>query len=181
MLQLYTANSLYVFNQFKWWSGSFRLHQVFPILTVQICFVFFPKLNRPRLQKGRKIPACCSLLLRKCKLLTCTPFTGYRWRNIHPKTIVIFFFSLQEITRQKLPFLWTCSNSVLASGDFCRLLITFANSFDPDQDRQNVGPDLDPNCLTLWWYSRKNFDNVNFEKNQQTTKRACKITYHVKS
>ena len=30
----------------------------------------------------------------------------------------------------------------------CRLLITFANSLDPDQDRQNVGPDLDPNYLT---------------------------------
>ena len=28
-------------------------------------------------------------------------------------------------------------------GDFCRLLITFANSLEPDQDRQNVGPDLD--------------------------------------
>ena len=25
------------------------------------------------------------------------------------------------------------------------LLITFANSLDPDQDQQNVGPDLDPN------------------------------------
>ena len=32
---------------------------------------------------------------------------------------------------------------------FCRLLITFANSLDPDQDRQNVGPDLDPSRLTL--------------------------------
>ena len=41
------------------------------------------------------------------------------------------------------------SNWFLASGDF-RLLITFANSLDPDQDRQNVGPDLDPNFLTLW-------------------------------
>ena len=30
-----------------------------------------------------------------------------------------------------------------------RLLITFANSLDPDQARQNVGPDLNPNCLTL--------------------------------
>ena len=40
-------------------------------------------------------------------------------------------------------------NTFLASGDFCRLLITFANSLDPDQARQNVGPDLDPNCLTL--------------------------------
>ena len=40
-------------------------------------------------------------------------------------------------------------NSFPASGDFCRLLITFANSLDPDQARQNVGPDRDPNCLTL--------------------------------
>ena len=30
---------------------------------------------------------------------------------------------------------------------FCRLLTTFANSLDTDQDRQNVGPDLDQNCL----------------------------------
>ena len=40
-------------------------------------------------------------------------------------------------------------NSFPAGGDFCRLLITFANSLDPDQARQNVRPDLDPNCLTL--------------------------------
>ena len=26
--------------------------------------------------------------------------------------------------------------------------ITFANSLDPDQAQQNVGPDLNPNCLT---------------------------------
>ena len=31
----------------------------------------------------------------------------------------------------------------------CRLLKTFANSLDQDQDRQIVGPDLDPNYLTL--------------------------------
>ena len=31
----------------------------------------------------------------------------------------------------------------------CRLLTTFANSLDPDQARQDVGPDLDPNYLTL--------------------------------
>ena len=39
-------------------------------------------------------------------------------------------------------------NAFPATGDFCRLLITFANSLDPDQARQNVGSDLDPNCLT---------------------------------
>ena len=35
------------------------------------------------------------------------------------------------------------------SFDFCRLLITFANGLDSDQDQQNVGPDLDPNPLRL--------------------------------
>ena len=40
-------------------------------------------------------------------------------------------------------------NSLAASGNCCRLLIVFANSFDPDQDRQNVGLNFDLNCLTL--------------------------------
>ena len=33
--------------------------------------------------------------------------------------------------------------------NFCRPLITLENSLDPDQDRQNVSPDLDLNWLTL--------------------------------
>ena len=40
-------------------------------------------------------------------------------------------------------------NSLLASSEFCRLLITFTDSLDSDQDRQNVCPDLDQNHLTL--------------------------------
>ena len=36
-------------------------------------------------------------------------------------------------------------NSFLASGDFYRQPITFANSLNPDQDGPYVGPDLDPN------------------------------------
>ena len=40
-------------------------------------------------------------------------------------------------------------NSFLASGNFCRLLITVANSLDPDQDRHFVGPDLDPSGVIL--------------------------------
>ena len=32
------------------------------------------------------------------------------------------------------------------------LLITFANSLDPDQARQKVRPDLDLNFLTPEWY-----------------------------
>ena len=37
------------------------------------------------------------------------------------------------------------SNCLPARDDFFCLLITFANSLDPDQARQNVGPDLDSN------------------------------------
>ena len=33
--------------------------------------------------------------------------------------------------------------------NWCHLLMTFANSLYQDQARQNVGPDLDPNCFTL--------------------------------
>ena len=40
-------------------------------------------------------------------------------------------------------------NSFLATGVFCHLLITFANSLDPDQDRYSVCPDLNSNSLTL--------------------------------
>ena len=47
----------------------------------------------------------------------------------------------------------------------------FANSLDPDQVQQNVGPDLELNCLTLCWYFlKKNSKEVDFEKkisNQQ--------------
>ena len=32
---------------------------------------------------------------------------------------------------------------------FYLLVITFANSLEPDQARHYVGPDLAPNCLTL--------------------------------
>ena len=43
-------------------------------------------------------------------------------------------------------------DSFPAGGDFCRLLITFANSLDTVQA---VGPNLDSNCLTVSWYSWK--------------------------
>ena len=74
-------------------------------------------------------------------------------------------------------------NSLLASGDFCCLLITFENSLDPDKARHFVGPDLDPTCLTLWWYSWKNFvfENLNFQKKSTDYKKACKITQHATS
>ena len=40
-------------------------------------------------------------------------------------------------------------NSLLAGGDFNRLMMAFANSLESDEDRQNVRPDLNQNSLTL--------------------------------
>ena len=45
-------------------------------------------------------------------------------------------------------FLGFLTHSFLVSGNFCNLLITFANSLFPDQYRQNDGPDLDTDPLT---------------------------------
>ena len=65
-----------------------------------------------------------------------------------PLSMEIIFIKIPDLFSLLLAHLIKL-NSFLASDDFCHLLITFANSLDPDQDRQNVGPDLDPNCLTL--------------------------------
>ena len=51
----------------------------------------------------------------------------------------------------------TFALSLLAA--ICHLLITFAYSLDPDQDQQNVGPDLDPNRLTLSVDENKSLEN----------------------
>ena len=40
-------------------------------------------------------------------------------------------------------------NSFLASGNFLSSADDFANNLDPDQDQQNISPDLDPSSLTL--------------------------------
>ena len=49
-----------------------------------------------------------------------------------------------------------------ANGYFCHLMITFANSLDPDQDRQNVSPDLET-VGTLIVFMKESFERVNFE------------------
>ena len=43
--------------------------------------------------------------------------------------------------------------SLPACVKFYHLLKTFASSLDPDQAQQNVGPELDQNCLSLLLYS----------------------------
>ena len=58
--------------------------------------------------------------------------------------------TLAKVLARKYVVSRSCSvlNFLLTSGDFCHLLIAFANSLDSDQAQQNVGPDLDQNCLT---------------------------------
>ena len=67
-----------------------------------------------------------------------------KWKKLEPNEIDFSQgFSQKVVSRSCSVF-----KSLPASGSFRHLLITFANSLDPDQARQNVGPDLDPNCLT---------------------------------
>ena len=67
-----------------------------------------------------------------------------KWNKLQPNEID---FS-QGFSQEVISRICSVFNSLPASGDFCHLLIAFANSLDPDQARKNAGPDLDPNFLT---------------------------------
>ena len=55
---------------------------------------------------------------------------------------------LPKQTVQTLMWYWLLTLSLLVVT--FRLLTTFPNILDPDQDWQNIGPDLYPNSLTFW-------------------------------
>ena len=60
--------------------------------------------------------------------------------------------------------------------NFCHLLITFANSLDPDLAWQIAGPDLSPKLFgTLMVFLKEFFEYVNL-KIAADNKKACKIT-----
>ena len=65
---------------------------------------------------------------------------GLQWFVVFSATLIEWYVR----NEQSSPL-----SSFLAGGDFFHLLITVADSLDPDQDRHSVGPDLDPNCLSL--------------------------------
>ena len=50
------------------------------------------------------------------------------------------------------------------SSYFCRLVITFANSLDPDQDRQNVGPPFGTDNVPEVFFLKKLILKVSNEK-----------------
>ena len=59
----------------------------------------------------------------------------------------------------------------------CHLLIIFTNSLDPDQARQNVGPDLDPNCLTLWNTPEKFFGKNDLDEEEPILMCLCFVWF----
>ena len=56
------------------------------------------------------------------------------------------------------------------------MLITFANSFDPDQAWQNGGPDVDdPNCMTLMVFAKEFFEKVDYKKKVSKRQKQAKL------
>ena len=53
-------------------------------------------------------------------------------------------------------------------------LIAFANRLHPDRVPQNVGPNLDPDCLTQMVF-------LNLKKKSADGPKPCKVTQHAKS
>ena len=79
----------------------------------------------------------------------------------------------QQKSMQDYP---VCKEFAPASSNLCFQLITVANSLDLDQARQDVGPDLDPNCLTLRVIScKKCSKKLILKKDRQTTKKHAKL------
>ena len=59
---------------------------------------------------------------------------------------------------------------MLCFNGFCRLLINFANSLDPDHAQQNFGPDLDLSCLIL----KKSADGKPLRQDKELNKKKKK-------
>ena len=70
-----------------------------------------------------------------CILFKSKLFNATFWLSLH---LFIWIFSINS-----LGFI----HSFFARGYFCCLLIVFANSLDPGQHRQNIGPELDTDRL----------------------------------
>ena len=56
-----------------------------------------------------------------------------------------------------------------------------SNSFEPDQDRLIIGPDLDTNCLTPYGIPKNNFSKKIFLKISADDKNREKLPNHANS
>ena len=106
------------------------------------------KLEHCKPHKAAHHPTKCDIIndvklfLTVYRRIHCCKFLTLSNQKLHYKSKCIRILFYREI-------LGSFIYSFLASGNFCHLLMTFAKSLDPDQDRQNVGPDPDLNTLTL--------------------------------
>ena len=95
--------------------------------------------------------------------------------NLHPFLNLRLFLSLTSSGGELYIFHLYYSlfprfpHSFLVSGDFCCLLMTFANSLFPDKYRQNVCLDLDTDRLTLIVFLKDALKKLILKKSQQMT------------
>ena len=99
------------------------------------------------------------------------------------KSAELVVFVPMAISRELFNLLCNSCYPVNSLPTTCRLLITFANSLDPDQAWHSVRPELDPNYLTLWWYSWNNFSKKSIleKKISRRQKKTYKITQKARS
>ena len=103
-----------------------------------------------------------------CKSYQQTTKVAASEERVKPSNVGQIFFSIFCFTDQMFQY---CQNtSFLPRADFCSLLITFANSSDPDQDWLNIYSELNPNFLPLCkWFWKIFLKNLILKKSQQIT------------
>ena len=106
----------------------------------------------------------------------------FSWKNDQETLLQI-----SAILRSVLLRMHLCLAGIITIFTFCYRSMNFrryfhslspsvvCKQFGPDQARQNGWPDLNPNCLTLIVYLKEFFEKIDFEKNQQTTKKREKF------
>ena len=108
----------------------------------------------------------------KTSLLSYIDYTNKNIKNLNEQ---VKLYSCISIVQIRLSQWGGLSTSFRFSSSLCHLLITFANSLDPDQAWQNVRPDLYPNYLTIWWYSERIFWKSWFWKKSAYNKKNAKL------
>ena len=114
-------------------------------------------------------------------LLFCLPFISIDKALFLNKTFkksqnIQHCLNLQQRTFSNFIVIFSQNYKTLDFYLLSHLLMTSANSLDPDKAWKNVRPDVDPNSFTLWWHSWKNFLKMLILKtNQQTTKNHAKL------
>ena len=102
MLQLYTANFLYPWFliNLKWWSSSFRLHQVFPTLMVQMIFSQIQQASGSRSGPILSWRLIMKLFLRSFSSLpliySSRVVVSYKRKNVHELLVNRLFKPAQE-------------------------------------------------------------------------------------